>query len=504
MNKRNGSIELFSTISPEELTPRLLELGVSKKHIKNHLAKYFYIIDRIYTNDVINKNTEVCRFNFDLLSRIIGTRYVKPILSNLINAGIIQLSSRYFAGVKSNGYILSEPRGAKLYTFSDGRFVEKIIEGRVSRTEQDTQTLSRLFRTLRNLQLDHIDLKSLSEDEFRFVKMLKDNLFQTVGKKGKRVYNNFCNLPKSIRSEVKLNGEYLGFVDIVNSQMIFLSGVISDQLRNKGVNPIDSTAEFISLSVNGQLYEKLMKLAGIDSRKEIKELIFEIIFSKKSHSKLKRIFKKEYSQVYQVINDLKADDYKVLAHLMQQKEAKVVFRALDSIEFNKEVLTIHDSLYCPISEINTIKEALIDSFRTEGLNATINVNDQELITVNSYTANEIEKIINTENSRFEIKLQELKARRARNEKIGVKGLCELAQTIDFNSLNEEIIRKKIEEVVPVPVKVNMNQMKFKVQDYFFFWNGMYVDKRSPNNQTINLIHEELERMNRISLKVGIN
>lgn len=497
MNKRNGSIELFSTISPEELDRRLLELGVSKKHIKNHLVKYFYIIDKIYTNDVINKNTEVCRFNFDLLSRILGTRYVKPILSNLINSGIIQLSSKYFAGVQSNGYILSEPRGAKLYTFSDSRFVSKIIEERVSRIEKDTKTLSRLFRTLTNLQLDHIDLKTLSEDEFRFVKMLQDNPFQTVGKKGKRVYNNFCNLPKSIRSKVKLNGEYLGFVDIVNSQMIFLSGVISDHLRNKGVNPIDSTAEFISLSVNGQLYEKLMKLAGIDSRMEIKELIFEIIFSKKSYSKLKRIFEKSYSQVYQVIKDLKTDDYKVLAHLMQQKEAKVVFRALDSIESSNEVMTIHDSLYCPISEINTIKEALIDSFKTEGLNATINVNDQELITVNSYTANEIEKIINTENSKFEIKLQELKARRARNEKIGVKGLCELAQTIDFDSLNEELIRKKIEEVVPVPVKVNMYQMKFKVLDYFFFWNGMYVNKIKPDNEKLNLILKELDKMGKV-------
>jgi hypothetical protein len=471
MNKKNGSIELFSTISPEELTHRLLEIGVSQKHINNHLVKYFYIIDKIYTNDIINKNAEVCRLSTKLLKNLLGSKYSFLILKNLKESGIILLSSKYFAGVHSNGYILSEPRGAKLYTFSDSRFVSKIIEERVSRIEKDTKTLSRLFRTLRNLQLDHIDMKFLSEDEFRFVKMLQDNPFQTVGKKGKRVYNNFCNLPKSIRSKVKLNGEYLGFVDIVNSQMIFLSGVISDQLRNKGVNPIDSTAEFISLSINGRLYEKLMKLARIDSRMEIKELIFEIIFSKKSYSKLKRIFKKEYSQVYQVINDLKADDYKVLAHLMQQKEAKVVFRALDSIEFNKDVLTIHDSLYCPKSEINTIKEALIDSFKTEGLNATINVNDQELITVNSYTTNEIEKIINTENTRFDIKLQELKAKRAKNEKIGVKGLCELAQTIDFDHLDEVTIKQKLEEVIPVPVIVNMNQMKFNVLDYFSFGMG---------------------------------
>jgi len=497
MKKEKHLIKLFSTVSPEDLTQRLLEVDVSQLHIQNHLIKYFFIIDKIYTNDVINKNTEVCRLNTKLLKNILGSCYSHLILKNLKKTGIIQLSSNYFAGCQSNGYILSEPRGAKLYTFSEGKFVSKIIEERVSRIEKDTQTLSRLFRTLTNLQLDHIDLNSLTEDEFRFVKMLQDNPFQTVGKKGKRVYNNFCNLPKSVRSKVKLNGEYLGFVDIVNSQMIFLSGVISDHLRNKCVNPIDSTAEFISLSVNGQLYEKLMKLAGIDSRYDLKESIFEIIFSKKSYSKLKPIFEKEYLQVYQVIKDLKKDDYKVLAHLMQQMEAKVIFRALDSIEFNKDVLTIHDSLYCPISEISTIKQALIDSFRTEGLNATINVNDQELITVNSYKTNEIEKIINFENSRFEIKIQELKAKRAKDEKIGIKGLCELAQTIDFDSLDKEIIERKIEEVVPVPVIVNKDQMKFSVLDYFFFWNGMYVDKRSPNDQIINRLLEELDKLGRV-------
>lgn len=497
MKKENDSIKLFSTVSPQELTERLLELGVKEKHIEKHLIKYLYIIDKIYTNDVINKDDKVCSLNFDLLAALLGARYTKPILKNLMNSGIIQLVRKYYAGDHSNGYILTEPRGAKLYTFSNGNFVTKIIQEKVSRIEKDTQTLSRLYRTLSNLQLDHIDLESLSEEEFKFIKMLQENPFQKVGKKGKRVYNNFCNLPKSVRKKLKLQNQDLGFVDIVNSQMIFLSGVISDYLKNKGANQTESTSEFISLSVNGKLYEKLMDLAAIDSRAELKELIFEIIFSKKSYSSLKPIFLKEYSQVYQVIKDLKKDDHKVLAHLMQQKEAKVVFRALDSIPYQNEVLTIHDSLYSPISQINTIKEALIESFKNEGLNATINVNDQELITVNSYTTNEIEKIINSEYSNMEIKLQELKLKKANNERIGVKGLCELAQTIDFDNMEEEDIRQRIEEVVPAPVKVNKNQLKFKVLDYFFFWNGMYLDSRTPNDQTINLIYEELEKLKKV-------
>lgn len=141
---------------------------------------------------------------------------------------------------------------------------------------------------------------------------------------------------------------------------------------------------------------------------------------------------------------------------------------------------------------------MIESFKTEGLNATINVNDKELITVDTYTTNEIEKIINSKNSRLEIKLQELKAKKSHNERIGVKGLCELAQTIDFDSINEETIKQKLEEVIPVPVKVDMKQMKFKVLDYLFFWNGMYVDNRVVNVKKVNLIYEELQKMNRVS------
>ncbi|MBC6365808.1 hypothetical protein [Algoriphagus sp. AK58] len=407
MKKHNDSIKLFSTITPDDLTQRLLELGIEEKHIKNHLVKYIYIIDKIYTNDVINKNAEVCRLNFDLLVKLFGARYTKPIIKNLIDTGIIQLVSKHYAGVQSNGYILTEPRGAKEYTFENQRFVTKIIEERTSRIEIDSQTLARLFRAMSNLQLDHIDLNQLTEDEFKFVRMLQHNPFQKVGKKGKRVYNNFCNLPKSVRSMVKLQNQDLGFVDIVNSQMVFLAGVISDYLFNNGFEFSESTNDFIRLSTSGKLYNRLMELSGIEDRSEVKELTFQIIFSEKSYSDIKWVFEKEFNQVYQVIKQLKKDDHNVLSHLMQQKEAKIVFRALDSIPYQKEILTIHDSLYAPESELNTIKEALINSFKFERINATINVNDEYNLTVFDYSPNQIENIMKEPTLPLSEKVQEI-------------------------------------------------------------------------------------------------
>jgi hypothetical protein len=396
MKKNEKSIELFSTVSPEDLKQRLLKIGVEEKFIKNHWVKYFYIIHKIYSNDVINKNEKECRLHSDLLRKLLGS-YYSVILNHLISTGIIQLSSNYLAGGRSNGYILVEDRGASIYEFgNEHNFVRKMLKEDKPRVQKDTQTLSRLFRALSNLEYDHLDQASMSESEKKFIYFLKNNLFQLIGERGNRVYNNFSNLPKSIRSKVRLNGEELVFVDIVNSQMVFLASVIKKTLEFKNKTIENSTSKFIDLATTGKLYEYLMKECEVADRAELKDQVFKIIFGPKSFSKLiSKKFNQLFPQVIEEIKFLKKDDHHILAHQMQQMEARVVFRALDSIDYEKDILTVHDSLYAPESEEKTILEALINSFKEEGLEAVINVNDKYTIKVSEFDSysNQIDRIL---------------------------------------------------------------------------------------------------------------
>ncbi|MEB2775248.1 hypothetical protein SYJ56_08005 [Algoriphagus sp. D3-2-R+10] len=184
----------------------------------------------------------------------------------------------------------------------------------------------------------------------------------------------------------------MAFVDVVNSQMIFLASLVKSQLESQSITLEDTTNHFIQLVTDGKLYEHFATEFDL-SRNEAKDGVFQMIFSSnKFQSKIKKSFKAQFPQVFAVMVQIKEKDHKVLSHLMQQKEAEVVFRALDSIEYSKEVLTVHDSLYAGKSDLKAIADALIKSFQIEGINATINVNDQTKIKVFESLVNEIEDL----------------------------------------------------------------------------------------------------------------
>lgn len=388
-NVEKKELELFSNITENELSQRLLEIGVDFKHIKNHMVKYFFVIDKIYTHKVFNKENEFCKLNSQLLGKLLGNDYYPQIIKNLKVAGIIQLerNHRNFGTIKeSKSYSLIDKNDFFLLTF-DGdkhKFAKKILQNRIQRIEKDTQTLSRLFRTLSNIEVDHIDQTNLNEIELMFLHQLQTNKFQVVGQKGKRVYNNFCNLPKSLRGSLRLNNEHLAFVDVVNSQMIFLGALVQDVLSFKNIEPVEQTLRFLELTVSGKIYEFFAERLGV-SRNEAKDNLLKMLFSSnRNGSKIKSIFYSEFEQVGGIIKEIKYKDHKVLAHKLQQKEAEIIFRALYTIEFNKEVITCHDSLYAGKSDLNIIVEALVNSFKLVGINATLNVNDEALITVFEY------------------------------------------------------------------------------------------------------------------------
>lgn len=384
-----NELELFTNITVIELTERLLEVDVDQKHIKNHLPKYFYLIDKIYSNKVFNKNSEFCKLNSRLLKLMLGSDYYKKIINNLIAIGIIELhkNHRNFNNIKeSKSYRLIDDSGFFILEFKgeEYKFVSSIIQNRIKRVEKDTQTLARLYRTLSNIQTDHIDITNLSQSELMFIHQLQTNKFQTVGKKGKRVYNNFCNMPKSIRKSLKLEGQYLSFVDIVNSSMIFLSGVIKSHMGKHDITPTESTNKFFDLVVGGKVYEFVAAELGIP-REESKDGILKMIFSSNnSDGKIKRTFYNNFQQIGYIMNNIKLHDYRILAHQLQQKEAEIIFRALDSIDYHKEILTLHDSLYSTHSDLELIVTALVESFKIEGINATINVNDSYNVKVSDY------------------------------------------------------------------------------------------------------------------------
>lgn len=393
----SNKIQFHLSYTPEEIRNILLEVGVSPKHLSFHLNKYLYILDLIFKYKYTNKhNGGVCRLYSGYLESTLGKNYYYKIIGNLKTAGLIQQVSNHSTSRNiSKGYELigSEKIRSYEFTSSDGRFIKKLLKGKETRIQKDTDNQKRLIRSMSKLDTGDIQ-RSLTQDESISISEMKNNPFQVVGRKGKRIYNSFTNLPKSVRKELKLNGEKLVFVDIVNSQMVFLSGVIKDYLNSFNIKIDKSTQDFFEKCSTGEIYELVMDLVDLD-RDKSKEKMFMLVFGDKWDGiELRKKLVNRYPQVIQVIDIIKRNDKNHLAHLMQQKESSVVFDALSSIDYFKDVLTIHDSLYSNESNLNLITESLINSFNKFGIVATINVNDQYNISTECTINDKIELIIN--------------------------------------------------------------------------------------------------------------
>ncbi len=378
----NSTISFYLPDSPMIIRDRLLSLGCSKQHVFQNINKYYFLLHTLYIKTQIYKNKRVY-LHSDLMRSILGGDY-KTIINNLKKLRFIYLSSNYSTILnRSNGYSLMEGLEFKKFEFEvKGFFLNKVSNIRIKPIDINTELKSRIFNTMGKLKFDSIDPTKLDERELNQINEIKNNPFQVEGLKGKRLYNNFTNLSRNLRKQVRLNGERLVFVDIVNSQPVFLCSVIKHYLEDNKIEIEVSTNEFFDLCSSGSLYEEMIVLTG-KGRDKVKNMIMVLLFGKNSFSNpVKEIFEKKFPQIMETIIDLKKSDYSRLSHLMQQKESDLLFNCVSSIPSNLDVLTIHDSIYTNESNLDCIKDFLLTTFRKFGLDATINVNDSQKVCTN--------------------------------------------------------------------------------------------------------------------------
>ena len=127
---------------------------------------------------------------------------------------------------------------------------------------------------------------------------------------------------------------------------------------------------------DGKIYEELMGILNNLTRDKIKEQMFLYIFGENHfENRVSRLIKELFPQVDNQIREIKENDYRSLSHILQKEESKVIFYALNLIDEQKNILTIHDSLYCAESDKYLIIDAIMRSFKHFEITGTININD---------------------------------------------------------------------------------------------------------------------------------
>jgi hypothetical protein len=206
-------------------------------------------------------------------------------------------------------------------------------------------------------------------DETEFIQLKKDFIFcsykDSIDKLDKKYYyasrnntnnrldSNITNMCGEIIGEI-INQNNLVELDLSNSQFAILSYVMPNELKG------DDISLFKQLSFDGGLYDYIKEILSLETRKQAKQITFELLFSSwKNKSPLLNKLKEFFPNVINWINEYKKENGSNQFAIMLQKQESQMF--IDDIwkELKKQkffALTKHDCIICKKENENQIRE----------------------------------------------------------------------------------------------------------------------------------------------------
>jgi hypothetical protein len=362
------------------------------------LSKYYYIIHTLYVkkyddkrvSDISENSNGIYKdlpkvskkelkrsylpLNIKLLRKVIHPKYLQTILSNLIEWNIIECDGSYIPGVKAKGYRLSTKyhnMDFRVLGISDIKFANKLNTIEEKNMDILTETQLAIYNNMEYFGIDIdkadmlLDNMDISSSEYISIKLSidriknRDYFFNTDLKTG-RVFHNYSNMKRELRSCLTIGNKTLVEVDIANSQPYFLAMLLKgDSLDIK---------LYKELCISGKIYDYLMVLFKRD-REYIKKQFLTLLFCKNHWDfKLKSSFIEHFPNVYKFIEQQKFDDNSQLAIMLQKAEADIMIGVISARLLSNDIkfITVHDSVMVSSDDIdNTVKimkECFIETY----------------------------------------------------------------------------------------------------------------------------------------------
>lgn len=185
-----------------------------------------------------------------------------------------------------------------------------------------------------------------------------------------RLDTNLTNMCSALVDDICMQNQ-LDQIDLNNSQFTILSHVLKDKLDT------DDFRRFKALSVSGELYDYIKDNLGLQTRKQGKQAMFEIMFSsRKNNTTGKKKIKGLFPSVVKWIDDYKEENGdSSFAIMLQRKESEIFIDGiLAKIKSKKYLcLTKHDSLIVRTQDREAILELVKAYFNEIGLEYNLDV-----------------------------------------------------------------------------------------------------------------------------------
>jgi hypothetical protein len=187
-----------------------------------------------------------------------------------------------------------------------------------------------------------------------------------------RMHTNFTILKSFVRKNCLLIGDMTtSEIDISNSQPLFLTKLINN-MDSKWVREEEFNL-FKLHTKGGTFYQYMMSQLNMSSRKDVKNMVYVVLFGRNSNrSKADIKFKSVFPSIHRfiVLYKKQYSDYKILSHHLQKMESgfiynKIIRKIMNNYPYIK-LITVHDSIIYPSkyrNEVETIfRNEMIDEF----------------------------------------------------------------------------------------------------------------------------------------------
>ena len=323
--------------------------------VHNLLLKYYF-----KKNNNFILNAEVLKDKYGFLYNY----YINYLIYN----NIIILVSNYKIGYKSRTYSLNESIfNNKIYRYKNydkvlvRKFKSKFIDISSYNEWIDIDVKSKLIDDLFSISIDQdrsiFFLDSLKD---RNIDVYNRNIYSVECINNKhifyhfddygRMHTNFTILRSFIRKNcLYIDNEEVCELDISNSQVLFLAKLMVDS-NSKWLDKVELDI-FKELVISGRFYDYLMLKFNISDRKEVKNLVYKVLFGRNNgNSKPDKFFKNLFPTIHNFIKLYKMENnnYKTLSYELQRMESNLIFNKIIKniilLDDNIKVITVHDSI----------------------------------------------------------------------------------------------------------------------------------------------------------------
>jgi hypothetical protein len=347
------------------------------------------------------------------LREVIPNRVVGKVRMALMNAGIIECDGRYIKGEKSMGYRLTSQYrvSARRAVCSDTRVAAKVakVRGTNFRTDTRLPVHEHLLGWLRELNIDAREAKAIAlstpklaenaDVHLTTIAMIADGHVEFSHCRQGRVHSIVTRTARELRAALRIDGQRLVNVDIVNAQPLLVSLLLHNHTNRKekgergGSSTItmckcdnyfenrylqanaDDARHYVDLCENGVFYEYVEKHAGVVglSRSDLKKKVFRDVFFGRSQvvTDLTRFFAAEFPTIMGVIRSVKRRDYCDAGRTLQKIESGLmihkVCRRLMLEHPAVPVITLHDSIMTTPENVELVRSVMAEEFERVGL-----------------------------------------------------------------------------------------------------------------------------------------